>query len=106
MKKIECIIRSEKVEELKRALRETGVGGITITEVKGFGKETTRPEAYLVLPKIKIEIYAAEQQVEELTGIIINTCRTGELGDGKIVILPMDKAIRIRTGEEQDKAIF
>ena len=106
MKKIECIIRSEKLKELEGVLRQAGVGGMTITEVKGFGKETTRPDAYLILPKTKIEIYATDEQIEELISIIVNTCRTGELGDGKIVVLPMDDALRIRTGEHQEKALF
>lgn len=106
MKKIECVIRSEKLKELERALRRIGVGGITITEVKGFGRETTRPEAYLILPKTKVEIYAADKQVKELISVIIDTCRTGELGDGKIIVLPVDNIHRIRTGETQDEAIY
>ena len=106
MKKIECIIRLEKLKEFEGVLRQIGVGGMTITEVKGFGKETTRPEAYLVLPKTKVEIYAVDEQVEELISTIINTCRTGELGDGKIVVLPIEDCIRIRTGERQEKALF
>ena len=106
MKKIECIIRPEKMKELEKALRLAGVGGITISEVKGFGKETTRPEAYLILPKTKIEIYAIDQHVEELISIIIDTCRTDALGDGKIIVLPMDDAVRIRTGERLEKALI
>ncbi len=106
MKKIECIIRPEKLKELEGALRETGVGGMTITEVKGFGKETTRPEAYLILPKTKIEIYATDEQAEELTSIIINTCRTGKLGDGKIAVLSVQETLRIRTGERQNEALI
>ncbi len=106
MKKIECVIRSEKLKELERALRRVGVGGITITEVKGFGRETTRPEAYLILPKTKVEIYAADKQVKELISVIISTCCTGELGDGKIIVLPVDNIHRIRTGETQDEAIY
>ncbi len=106
MKKIECVIRSEKVKELEKALRRIGVGGITITEVKGFGRETTRPEAYLILPKTKVEIYTTDKQVKELISVIINTCRTGELGDGKIIVLPVDNIHRIRTGETQDEAIY
>ncbi len=106
MKKIECIIRTEKLKELEGVLRQIGVGGMTITEVKGFGKETTRPDAYLILPKTKVEIYATDQQIEELTKVIIDTCCTGELGDGKIIILPVEEVIRIRTGEKQDEAIF
>ena len=105
MKKIECIIRSEKLKEVEKALRLAGVGGMTISEIKGFGKETTRPEAYLILPKTKVEIYVTDEQVEELISAIVSICRTGELGDGKIVVLPMDGALRIRTGERQEKAL-
>lgn len=106
MKKIECIIRSEKLRELINALREVGVGGITIVEVKGFGKETTRPEPYLILPKVKIEIYVSDRQIEELISTIVDVCHSGKLGDGKIIVLPMDDAIRIRTGERKEKALF
>ncbi|MCK4851729.1 MAG: P-II family nitrogen regulator [Candidatus Omnitrophica bacterium] len=106
MKKIECIIRSEMLKGLKEALRLAGVGGMTITEVKGFGSEATRPDAYLFLPKTKVEIYAADEQVQELAAAVIDTCRTGELGDGKIIVSPMDECIRIRTGQRGDEAIF
>ncbi|MCK4533408.1 P-II family nitrogen regulator [bacterium] len=106
MKKIECIIRAEKLKELEESLRGAGVGGMTITEVKGFGRETTRPEAYLILPKTKIEIYATDEQVEELISIMVDVCGTGKLGDGKIIVSPIDDAVRIRTGERQEKALF
>ena len=106
MKKIECIIRSEKLKEVEKALRLAGVGGMTISEVKGFGRETTRPEAYLILPKTKVEIYAVDEQVEELISVIINTCRSGELGDGKIAVLPIDTCVRVRTAERDERAIF
>ncbi|MCK5535152.1 P-II family nitrogen regulator [bacterium] len=106
MKKIECIIRAEKLKELEKSLREAGVGGMTITEVKGFGRETTRPEAYLILPKTKIEIYATDEQVEELISVMIDICGTGKLGDGKVVVLPIEDVVRIRTGERQDNALL
>jgi len=106
MKKIECIIRSEKLKEVEKALRLVGIGGMTISEVKGFGKETTRPEAYLILPKTKVEIYAIDGQVEELISIIVKICRTGELGDGKIAVLPLDDCVRVRTAERGEAAIF
>ncbi|MCK5306344.1 MAG: P-II family nitrogen regulator [Candidatus Omnitrophica bacterium] len=106
MKKIECVIRTEGLKNLIDALRHSGVGGVTISEVKGFGRETTRPDAYLILPKTKVEIYATDEQAEELIPVIIKTCRTGELGDGKIAILPMDDGIRIRTGERSEEAIL
>jgi nitrogen regulatory protein P-II 1 len=106
MKKIECIIKHERLEELRNQLIQTGVGGMTITEVRGFGKQTTRPESYLVLPKVKIEIYAAEEQVDGLVQTIIRVCRKGEIGDGKIALLPVEELIRIRTGERQTEAVY
>lgn len=106
MKKIECIIKHERLEELRNQLIQTGVGGMTITEVRGFGKQTTRPESYLVLPKVKIEIYAAEDQVDGLVQTIIRVCRKGEIGDGKIALLPVEELIRIRTGERQTEAVY
>ena len=106
MKKIECIIRAEKLKGLEEALRDVGVGGMTITEVKGFGRETTRRDAYLILPQTKIEIYATDEQVEELIAVMIDICGTGKLGDGKIIVLPIDDAVRIRTGERQEKALL
>ena len=106
MKKIECIIKHERLEELRNQLIQTGVGGMTITEVRGFGKQTTRPESYLVLPKVKIEIYAAEEQVDALVQTIVRVCRKGEIGDGKIALLPVEDLIRIRTGERLAEAVY
>lgn len=106
MKKIECIIRPEKLEELKGALRDAGVGGMTISDVRGFGAQTTRPDNYLVLPKMKIEIYATDTQVDELTDVITRVCRGQDIGNGKIVIVPLENVIRVRTGEKGDKAIL
>ncbi len=106
MKKIECIIRSEKIKSLVDELRLVGIGGLTLTEVKGFGKESTRPDSYLILPKTKVEIYAADGQVEEIVSVIVQVCNTGTFGDGKIVVLPMDDIIRIRTQEKQEQAIY
>ena len=106
MKKIECIIREDKIKDLRDALKGKGVGGLTITHVKGFGRETTRPDNYLVLPKAKIELYCTDDQVDELTETINDTCRTGKLGDGKIAIFNIDKVVRIRTGEQDEKAIL
>ena len=106
MKKIECIIRPEKIEELKSALLLSGVGGMTISDVRGFGAQTSRPDNYLVLPKIKVEIYCADEQVEEFVSVIFRICRTGELGSGKVAVLPVDELIRVRTGEQGEKAVF
>ena len=106
MKKVECIVQEDKLKDLRESLQGTGVGGITISQVKGFGLQTTRPENYLILPKVKIEIYCTDEQVDELVETITTTCRTGKLGDGKITIFPMDDIIRIRTGERREAAIF
>jgi len=80
MKKIECVIRPEKLKEVEKALRLVGVGGMTISEVKGFGRETTRPKAYLILPKTRIDIYVTDEQVEEAIATIISCCREDTMG--------------------------
>ena len=106
MKKIECVIRPEKLKEVSESLRMLGIGGITATEVKGFGRETTRPDNYIFLPKTKIEIYAVDAQVDEITHVIIKCCREGKLGAGKIVIIPIEECVRVRTQERGEKAIL
>jgi nitrogen regulatory protein P-II 1 len=105
MKKIECIIKPEKFEELKNELRLAGIGGMTISDVRGFGAQTSRPDNYLILPKIKIEMYCTEAQVSEFVAVITKVCRTGDIGNGKIAILPVENIIRVRTGEQGDRAI-
>jgi len=105
MKKIEAIIKPFKLDEVRDRLSEIGVQGMTVTEVKGFGQQTTRPENYLFLPKTKIEIYLEEEKVEEVFETISRVCKTGQMGDGKAVILPVEDALRIRTGERKIKAI-
>ena len=106
MKKLECIVRQEKVKELAEALLIAGVGGITSTEVKGFGTQTSRPPNYLFLPKTKVEIYARDDQVEELIEAIVKCCKDEVMGSGKIAILPLENCVRIRTNERGEKAIF
>lgn len=106
MKKIECVIQQGKLAGLTEKLLLAGIGGMTVTEVKGFGKDRTRPENFLFLPKTKIEIYCADAQVKEITAVIIKECRTSKLGDGKIAISELKGLIRIRTGEKGNKAIF
>jgi nitrogen regulatory protein P-II 1 len=106
MKKIECIIRPEKLKPLTDKLLLAGIGGLTATEAKGFGREATRPENFLFLPKTKIEIYATESQVEEIIETIAACCGDGKFGSGKIAILPVDDCIRVRTGEQGDSAIL
>jgi nitrogen regulatory protein P-II 1 len=112
MKKIEAIIKPFKLEEVKEAILKLGVGGMTITEVKGFGrqkghKEIYRGAEYVVdfLPKIKIEVVVASNLVSRVVEAIKENAYTGQIGDGKIFIRSVEKAIRIRTGEEDEDAI-
>ena len=112
MVKIEAIIKPFILEEVKDGLNEIGVQGMTITEVKGFGrqkghKEIYRGAEYVVdfLPKIKIEIAANEPRAEEIVEVILDKARTGKIGDGKIFITPLNECIRIRTGERGVEAL-
>jgi nitrogen regulatory protein P-II 1 len=112
MKKVEAIIKPFKLMEVKEALSAIGVQGMTVTEVKGFGRQKGHTEIYRgseytidFLPKVKIEIVLAEEQVKPATDIIVKVARTGKIGDGKIFVLPVDNAIRIRTTEQGDNAV-
>ncbi|MGB9797151.1 MAG: P-II family nitrogen regulator [bacterium] len=112
MKKIEAIIRVNKLEEVKQAINKIGATGMTISEVKGCGgqkghKELYRSTEFIVdlLPKVKIEIVAKDEDVEKLVQAIVESARTGAIGDGKIFILPVEEAIRIRTGEKGKEAL-
>ncbi len=105
MKKIECIIRPEKLKELSDALRLSGIAGATVSEVKGFGKEAVRPDNFLFLPKTKIELYVTDDNVEDVVATIIGCCKEEALGSGKIAILPLEGCIRVRTEERGEKAI-
>jgi len=112
MKKIEAIIKPFKLEEVKDALNDLGVEGMTITEVKGFGRqkghtEIFRGSEYTVefMPKIKIEIVLADHLEEQAVDVIIRTARTGKIGDGKIYVWPIAAAHRIRTGERNENAV-
>ncbi len=112
MKKIEAIIKPFKLDDVKDAILKLGVSGITMTEVKGFGrqkghKEIYRGAEYVVdfLPKIRLEVVVAADLVPEVVTAIKDKAYTGEIGDGKIFIIPIEKAIRIRTGEEDRDAI-
>ena len=112
MKKIEAIIKPFKLDDVKEALNEVGIQGMTITEVKGYGrqkghKEIYRGAEYVVdfLPKIKIEIVAEAQKVESIIVAIQGAAKTGKIGDGKIFVLPVEEAVRIRTGERGTDAI-
>ena len=112
MKKIEAIIKPFKLDEVKDALAEVGVQGMTVTEVKGFGrtggkKEVYRGSAYVVdfVPKVKIEIIVKDELVHHVIDAIEKAAKTGRIGDGKIFITPIDEVIRIRTGERGEDAI-
>ena len=112
MKKIEAIIKPFKLDEVKDALAEVGVQGMTVTEVKGFGrtggkKEVYRGSAYVVdfVPKVKIEVVVADELVHDVLDAIEKSAKTGRIGDGKIFVMPIEEAIRIRTGERGTEAI-
>jgi len=105
MRKIECIISPKKFQDLEQKLREFGIHGLTVTEVKGYGNQQTRPESYLLLPKTKLEIYCHASHVDEVIGIILSECQSGQMGDGKIIVSEVIEMVRIRTGERGEKAV-
>ena len=112
MKKIEAVIKPFKLDEVREALSEIGVSGMTVTEVNGFGRQKGHTELYRgaeyvvdFLPKIKLELVVADGQVERAIEAIINAARTGKIGDGKIFVTPVEQVIRIRTGESDEAAI-
>ncbi len=112
MKKIEAIIKPFKLDEVKEALQEVGVHGITVTEAKGFGRQKGHTELYRgaeyivdFLPKVKVEVVIYEDLVDQAVEAIQNAAQTGRIGDGKIFISTIDEAIRIRTGETGREAI-
>ncbi len=112
MKKVEAIIKPFKLDEVKDALVEIGIGGMTVTEVRGFGQQKGHTEIYRgteyvidFLPKVKIEVIVRDEEVEKVVETIIKTAQTGRVGDGKIFIIPVEDVIRIRTGERGEQAI-
>jgi nitrogen regulatory protein P-II 1 len=112
MKKVDCIIRPHLLEAVKNALQEAGVAGMTVTEVKGFGRqkghtETYRGTEYKVdfLPKLKVEIAVADELVDPVVDALMKTARTGKFGDGKIFVTPLEQVVRIRTGEYDERAL-
>jgi nitrogen regulatory protein P-II 1 len=112
MKKIEAIIKPFKLDEVREALSEIGVTGLTVTEVKGFGRQKGHTELYRgaeyvvdFLPKVKLEIVVADSLVERAMETIINAARTGKIGDGKIFVTDVEQVVRIRTGESGEAAI-
>ncbi|MDX1514623.1 MAG: P-II family nitrogen regulator [Gammaproteobacteria bacterium] len=112
MKKIEAIIKPFKLDDVRESLSEIGIAGMTATEVKGFGRQKGHTELYRgaeyvvdFLPKVKIEIVVTEEQTQPCIDAITEAARTGKIGDGKIFVTPVDKVIRIRTGEQDEAAI-
>jgi nitrogen regulatory protein P-II 1 len=112
MKKIEAIVKPFKLDEVREALSEVGVTGLTVTEVKGFGRQKGHTELYRgaeyvvdFLPKVKIEVVVTENQIEPAIEAIIKAARTGKIGDGKIFVTAVEHVVRIRTGETNESAI-
>ncbi len=112
MKRIEAIVRHFKLEDVKSRLTEVGVHGMTVTEVRGFGrqkghKETYRGAEYIVdfMPKVKLEVIVADADVDKVLEAIVSSARTGQVGDGKIFVSNMEKVVRIRTGEMDEDAL-
>src|SRR2546429_5095472 len=112
MKKVEAIIKPFKLEEVKDALGEIGIEGMTVTEVKGFGRQKGHTEIYRgteytvdFLPKIKLEVVLQSSQVDATVKAIMEAARTGKIGDGKIFVSSIEQTVRIRTGERDEKAV-
>jgi nitrogen regulatory protein PII len=112
MKKIEAIVKPFKLDEVKEALGEAGITGMTVTEVKGFGRQKGHTEIYRgseytvdFLPKIKLEVVLEDQHLDEAVAAIIKAAKTGKIGDGKVFVSGIDEAIRIRTEEKGEKAV-
>jgi nitrogen regulatory protein P-II 1 len=112
MKKIEAVIKPFKLDEVREALSEIGVTGLTVTEVKGFGRQKGHTELYRgaeyvvdFLPKVKLEVVIADNLLERAMETIIEAARTGKIGDGKIFVSPVEQVVRIRTGESGEAAI-
>ena len=112
MKKIECVIRPIIIEEVKEALVALGITGMTISDVRGYGKQRGRTEKYRgntyvvnLLPKVKIELVVPDDKADEVVEIALEAARTGEIGDGKIFVSTVEEAVRIRTGERGESAL-
>lgn len=112
MKKVEAIIKPFKLEDVKDALADVGITGMTVSEVKGYGRQKGHSELYRgaeyvvdFIPKIKMEMIVSDEQVDKVVDTIIESSRTGKIGDGKIFVTDIDKVIRIRTGETDNEAI-
>lgn len=112
MKQITAVIKPFKLEEVREALAEVGITGLTVTEVKGFGRQKGHTELYRgaeyvvdFLPKVKVEVVVKGEDVDRCVEAIVRAARTGKIGDGKIFVTPVDRVVRIRTGEEDEAAV-
>ena len=112
MRKVEAIIKPFKLDDVKEALNEIGIEGITVSEVKGFGRQKGHTELYRgaeyvvdFIPKIKMEIIVGDDRVEQVVTVIADAAKTGRIGDGKIFVTPIDEVVRIRTGERGEDAL-
>lgn len=112
MKKVECVIRPIKIDDVKEALTAIGISGMTVTDVRGYGRQRGRTEKYRgntyvinLLPKIKLETVVPDERADEVADAMIEAAYTGEIGDGKVFVSAVDEAIRIRTGERGASAI-
>jgi len=112
MRKIEAIIKPFKMDDVREALADIDITGMTVSEVKGFGRQKGHTELYRgaeymvdFLPKVKIELVVKKEDVERCIEVIIATAQTGKIGDGKIFVMPVERVIRIRTGEENEEAV-
>ena len=112
MKKIEAIIKPFKLDDVKEALQEAGVEGVTISEVQGYGRQKGNTDSYKsveyvvdFLPKVKVEVYVRDSHAERIVKVIKDAAYSGRIGDGKIFVLPVENIIRIRTGEEGENAL-
>lgn len=112
MKKIECVIRPIKIDDVKEALSAIGVTGMTVTDVRGYGRQRGRTEKYRgntyvvnLLPKVKLEFVIPDDRADEVVEVILDAARTGETGDGKVFVSTVEEAVRIRTGERGEAAL-
>ncbi|MFV8836484.1 P-II family nitrogen regulator [Aquisalimonas sp.] len=112
MKKIEAVIKPFKLDDVRESLSDIGITGMTVTEVKGFGRQKGHTELYRgaeyvvdFLPKMRVELVVGDDQVDRCVDAIIGAAKTGKIGDGKIFVTPVDRVLRIRTGEEDEEAI-
>lgn len=112
MKLVTAIVKPHRVEKIKEGLQEVGVGGLTYTEVRGYGRQKGHTEVYRgaeyeveFVPKARLDVLCAAELVEDVVDMIVKQARTGEVGDGKVFVTPVDRIVRIRTGEEDEEAL-